>query len=201
METKPIEATDESWCVSEAKTDSRFGVKRWSVNVHAGDVTSRGNTVAIVYMGGPGGISNDRAAVEANARLVAASPRLKKMLRQLVFAVATDKDNCLLCDNKDPVNCPACSADAFLAVLDGQPALVRKERRGIPLNGKLEILLKEGASAAGDFRPTCLLPYIEESLTLEENEHVEQFLKWMETNKLKFGHNLPEVWERWRNEP
>lgn len=52
---------------------------RWASNVRVGAYDGEsgpGNTICIVYLGGPGATCGEPAAIKANARLIAASPEL-----------------------------------------------------------------------------------------------------------------------------
>lgn len=44
--------------------------------VHCGGSETRGNCLAIVYLGGNGALRSDKESVEANARLISAAPDL-----------------------------------------------------------------------------------------------------------------------------
>jgi hypothetical protein len=57
---------------------------------HAGN---SGNCIAIVHMGGPGAISNERSAVEANARLIASAPSMYDALHNIATMPLPEQDN------------------------------------------------------------------------------------------------------------
>lgn len=52
--------------------------------IHVGVNENRGNCIAIVYGGGPGGLYSDEEAVLGNSRLIAAAPDLLDALHECV---------------------------------------------------------------------------------------------------------------------
>ena len=61
--------------------------------VHVGEGGSKGNCLAIVYIGGPGAIRNGREYTEANARLISAAPELLEACQQLLQIVRLQNGN------------------------------------------------------------------------------------------------------------
>lgn len=75
------------WCVGhirEQRVDKRLG-PMWELPVHVGEGANRGNTLAIVYIGGPGAITNSKDAVEANGHLIAAAPLMLEALKSVAY--------------------------------------------------------------------------------------------------------------------
>lgn len=58
--------------------------KSWETPVQVGSRANAGNVICTVTMGGPGAGQSDRVTVEANARLVAASPEIYEAAKDVV---------------------------------------------------------------------------------------------------------------------
>jgi len=68
------------------------GGYHWEVPIQVGDgIKTHGNTLCDVYMGGPAATNSTKETVEANARLIAASPDMLEALK----AVVVDYDECV----------------------------------------------------------------------------------------------------------
>lgn len=63
--------------------DPRLG-EWWEIPIAVGEGAAIGNTLAVVYMGGPGATRNDFESLKANARLFAAAPDLLAALKRSV---------------------------------------------------------------------------------------------------------------------
>jgi len=61
----------------------------------------------------------------------------------------------------------------------------------------MELLLCSGAKTCG-LNPVEILCYIEESVTSDEYEAIQKFLKWLVSNKKTYGRNIQSVWEEWQ---
>ena len=75
---------------------------RWKCSVRVG-AKRQGNSIAEVYMGGPGALSAEADAVEANASLIAAAPDMLQALKDIAETL----------DKMSP--CPEEILDALLA--------------------------------------------------------------------------------------
>ena len=69
------------------------------------------------------------------------------------------------------------------------------------MDNLLAHLLLEATSRAGTVDPDECLLYVEESMTGEEYDLAESFLKWCHTNDRQFGHgNILSVYEEFKKE-
>jgi hypothetical protein len=74
------------WCVGHVRPQRvhpSLG-PMWEAPIHVGTKDNPGNCHTIVSQGGPGALHSTQAAVEANARLIAAAPDLLEALRAMV---------------------------------------------------------------------------------------------------------------------
>jgi hypothetical protein len=62
----------------------------------------------------------------------------------------------------------------------------------------LGLMLIDAVKTCGSYKPQYCLSHIEESLTGDEYEELTQFLNWLTANKLTFGHNVEEVFAKWK---
>ena len=58
-------------------------------------------------------------------------------------------------------------------------------------------LIRYAVKCSGSFHPNCVIPQIQESLTLAELNEIEGFLRWVVSNKKTFGWNLPDVYQEY----
>ena len=59
-------------------------------------------------------------------------------------------------------------------------------------------LIRTAVKQSGSFDPLEALPYIEEDMTEEQYHDADDFLTWCHDNGNKFGHNIHEVYGRFK---
>ena len=90
---------------------------------------------------------------------------------------------------------------AFTAELTAQMIRLeayKRKKDKLRINPKVKELLRQAAKTLGTYENEQVLGYIEESLTIEEYEEVNEFLTWLNKGQKTYGHNLAEVWDEWR---
>ena len=78
-----VKSTLGPWSVGETTTQW----SRCETKIHAGKGPNRGNAFCIVSGGGPSAIHSDAASVEANARLIASAPELRRLLEEVTGVI------------------------------------------------------------------------------------------------------------------
>lgn len=85
MKSKEAKHTPGPWSIgTPRKMEYGGGIVHYDYPIHVGAGPSRGNCFVIVSLGGRGAIDTTPDAVEANARLIAASPDLYEAGKALV---------------------------------------------------------------------------------------------------------------------
>jgi hypothetical protein len=99
MATESKQHTPGPWTATESHK-WLANTPRYKSSIRYG-ATNLGNSIAEVYLGGPGALNCDAESVNANARLIAASPDLLEALnRMLVSFAGKDEELCMECGEK-----------------------------------------------------------------------------------------------------
>ena len=80
------------------------------------------------------------------------------------------------------------------------PQTASAANRVLPLTPTLAAMLQRGVKTNGSYDPWKVIPFIEESLTLEEAGQAEAFLAWVQQGKRTFGHNIDSVYAQFAKE-
>lgn len=96
------------------------GITQYETPVHVGEGGSRGNCLAIVYLGGPGATTSTPEVTAANARLIAHAPELLAALRITLRACRSFQDyDRTLADRQYEQMAAIAQAEALLNEIDG----------------------------------------------------------------------------------